>query len=157
MPLFWYFSLGTERKVHTKPLYCTFLPVAGERCPKSATKGKDPRSSPLGTPPLICAHFRSRENVYALSSRRFVRHPQRGRSDTRRGQPAGWQPSANSLTVGMIATVRPQRLAITKRLPRLLPANRSGRLPATALLQRRCGSLANYQLNSALQFCHRQN
>ena len=38
---------------------------------------------------------------------------------------------------------------ITKRLPRLLPADRSGRLPATALLQRRCGYLADYQLNSA--------
>ena len=46
---------------------------------------------------------------------------------------------------------------ITKRLPRLLPSDRSGRLPATALLQRRCGYLADYRLNSALQFCRRQN
>ena len=123
--------------------------MAREKGEKSATKGKDPRSSPLETSPLICAHFRSRENVYALSSRHFVRHPQRGRSDTRRGQPVGLQPNAISQTVGTIALGRPPRLAITKRLPRLLLSDRSRRLPATVLLQRRCGSAADYRLNSA--------
>ena len=102
--LFWYFSRCMTRKVHTKPPYCPFLSLSRERDRKSATKGKDPRSSPLETSPLICAHFRSRENVYALSSRCFVPYPQRGRSDTRRGQPVGWQPEVICLTGGRIAT-----------------------------------------------------
>ena len=74
--------------------------------------------------------------------------PQRGRSDTRRGQPVGWRPEANSQTVGTIALGRPPT-PITTRLPHQLLADRSGRVPATALLQRRCGYLADYRLNSA--------
>ena len=156
--LFWYFSRCITRKVHPKQVYCPFLSVAREKGEKSATKGKDPRSSPLETSPLFCACSplprscraqRGRVRHIALSSRRFVRHPQRGRSDTRRGQPVGWQPKANSQRGGTIALGRAPRLAITKRLPRLLLSDQSGRLPATALLQRRCGSVANHQRNSA--------
>ena len=133
-------------------------PRGGRKVPKERHQREGPTVLPFGNltpylrvPPLPCMRRAQHGRVrhIALSSRRFVRHPQRGRSDTRRGQPAGWQPEAVSQTVGMIALGRPPRLAIAKRLPHLLPANQSGRLPATALLQRRCGSVANHQRNSA--------
>ena len=106
---------SVPKKVYNHTSYCTFLPVAGERCPKSATKGENPRFSPLETAFLFCAcrplsrscrAQRRRGRHIALLSRRFVRHPQRGRSDTRRGQPVGWQPKAISRGGGAAASVR---------------------------------------------------
>jgi len=110
--LFWYFSRCMTRKVHIKPFCCPFLSLSRERDRKSATKGENPRFSPLETSPLFCAHFRSRENVYALSSRHFVRHPQRGRSDTRRGQLVGLRPKANSQTVGVFLPTREKQVPL---------------------------------------------
>ena len=137
-PSLWWRSLGTflpprGERCNKGGFICTFLSTSREKYQKSATKGKDPRSSPLETSPLICAHFRSakmstrcqvgtssvtRNGVGAtpvavnllgcnrtLIAKRLARlllfgkvdnRLQAGRSDTRRGQPVGLQPNANS-------------------------------------------------------------
>ena len=144
--------------------------MAREKGEKSATKGKDPRSSPLETSPLICAHFRSRENVYALSSQQFVPYPQRGRSDTRRGQPVGWRPQVmserggtpasadhsapNSQKVGTPATGKPI-WAVARDGVAPTPLRLFGKLPTEQRICRTRASRARLKLARGRQ-AHRE-
>ena len=48
---------------------CTFLPMAAEKYQKNATQGRDPRSLPSASIPLLCARYSASRNAYALSGR----------------------------------------------------------------------------------------
>ena len=104
--LFWYFSRCMTRKVHIKPFCCPFLSLSRERDRKSATKGENPRFSPLETAFLFCAHFRS--------AKMFTRCQVGTSSVTRNGV------GATPVAVNLLGC---NRTLIAKRLARLPSAD----------------------------------
>jgi len=130
----------------------TFLhlsPHVGRKVPKEAPRKGSTHGTPLTDPlPSSALIFAPRKCLRAVKSALCPvpatgseRHPSRSTCwvATRGYERKGWHARLG----------RPPRLAITKRLARLLPAKQFRRLPASAALRRGCGSATDYQLNSA--------